>query len=96
MTSYIAPDYNITNAVRMLKFVFILLTGLFGLFGLMCGLFLVLLTLISDTSLKTPYFAPYAPFRLRDALKGIFTNKYVSVKRPEYLHTKADIRQKKK
>ncbi|HIV02629.1 MAG TPA: spore germination protein [Candidatus Aphodoplasma excrementigallinarum] len=95
MTSYIAPDYNITNAVRMLKFVLIVLTGVFGLFGLMCGLFLLLLTLVSDTSLKTPYLAPYAPFRLRDALKGIFTNPYLSVRRPSYLHTKARIRQKK-
>ncbi len=95
MTSYIAPDYNITNAVRMLKFALIILTGIFGLFGLMCGLFLLLLTLISDTSVKTPYFAPYAPFRLRDALKSIFTNKYLSVKRPGFLHTKAVIRQKK-
>ncbi len=95
MTSYIAPDYNITNAVRMLKFVLIILTGVFGMFGLMSGLFLLFLTLVSDTSLKTPYLAPYAPFRLRDALKGIFTNPYLSVRRPSYLHTKADVRQKK-
>ena len=95
MTSYIAPDYNITNAIRMLKFGLIFLTGLFGLFGLMCGLFLVALTLISDTSLKTPYFAPYAPFRLTDAMKGIFTNKYLTVKRPHFLHTKSVVRQKK-
>lgn len=96
MSSYIAPDYNITNTIRMLKFALIFLTSIFGLFGLMCGLFLLLLTLISDTSVKTPYFAPYAPLRIRDALKGIFTNQYLSVNRPGYLHTKAAVRQKKK
>lgn len=95
MTSYIAPDYNLTNAIRMLKFALIFFTSLFGLFGLMCGLFLLFLTIISDTSLKTPYFAPYAPFSPLDALKGIFTNRYLSVKRPEYLNTKNTVRQKK-
>ncbi len=96
MTSYIVPDYNLTNAVRMIKFVFIFLTAFFGLFGLVCGLFLLALMLISDTSLKTPYFAPYAPFGFVDALKGIFTNKYLSIKRPDFLKTKNKTRQKKK
>lgn len=95
MSSYIAPDYNLTNAVRMLKFGLILITSLFGLFGLICGLFLFVLSIISDTSIKTPYFAPYAPFSPLDAAKGIFTNRYLSVKRPEYLNTKNKIRQKK-
>lgn len=95
LASFIAPDYMITNAIRMLKFVLIFVTAIFGLFGLITALFLVLLTVISDTSLSTPYFAPYAPFRFRDAIKGIFTNKYLSVKRPGYLHTKNKVRQKK-
>ncbi len=92
MSAYIAPDYNLTNAVRMLKFGFITLTGFFGLFGLMCGLFVVLLTLISDTSLKTPYFAPYAPLKPLDALKTVFSNRYVSKKRPSFLNTKHKVR----
>ena len=95
MTSYIVPDYSLTNAIRMLKFVLIILTSLLGLFGLVCGLFLLVLTLISDTSLKTPYFAPYAPFSPLDAIKGIFTNRYLSTKRPSFLKAKNKTRQKK-
>lgn len=94
MSSYIAPDYNLTNAIRMLKFGFILLTSFFGLFGLVSGIFLVLLTLISDTSLKTPYLSPYAPLKPVDAAKTIFSNRYVSKKRPSFLHTKLKIRKK--
>lgn len=95
MSSYIVPDYNLTNAVRMIKFALIAFTSVFGLFGLVCGLFLLVLTLIADTSLGSSYFAPYAPFNLRDSLKSIFTNKYLSIKRPNFLHTKNKTRQKK-
>lgn len=96
MTSYIVPDYNFTNAIRMLKFALILFTAFFGLFGLVCGLFLLVLNLVSDTSLKTPYLAPYAPFMPMDALKGIFTNSYLSKRRPAFLKTKNKIRQNTK
>lgn len=95
MSSYIAPDYNLTNAIRMLKFALIAVTGIFGLFGLIGGLFLTLLVLISDTSLKTPFFSPYAPFSPSDAAKGIFSNRYVSFRRPEFLKTKNVVRRKK-
>lgn len=94
MSAYIAPDYSFTNAIRMLKFLFITFTGLFGMFGLMCTLFLVLLTLISDTSLKTPYLAPYAPLKPTDALKTLLSNRYISKKRPSFLRTKSIIRRK--
>ncbi len=96
MTSFVLPEYSMVSAVRMVKFALIFLTAFFGMLGLACGLFLLLATLISDTSLRTPYFAPFAPFALRDALKSIFSNPFVSLRRPQFLHPKNKIRQKKK
>ncbi len=95
VTSFVVPDYALTATVRIVKFLLIFATAFFGLFGLMAGLFLLCLTLTGDTSLHTPYFAPFSPFLPRDALKSIFTNKYVSVRRPSFLHPKNKIRQKK-
>ena len=96
MTSFVVPDYSLSGTVRIVKFAMIFLTAFFGMLGLTAGLFLLFGAAISDTSLHTPYFAPYAPFSLRDALKSIFTNKYVSVRRPSFLHPKTKVRQKKK
>lgn len=95
MTSFAVPDYSLTPTVRIVKFMLIFCTAFFGLLGLVAGLFLLLGTVISDSSLHTPYFAPYAPFSLRDTLKSIFTNKFVSLRRPTFLHPKNKVRQKK-
>ncbi len=95
MTSFVVTDYSLTATVRIIKFMLIFFTAFFGLLGLVAGLFLLLSTIISDTTLQTPYLAPFAPFSMRDALKSIFTNKYVSVRRPSFLKPKNKIRQKK-
>ncbi len=94
MTSFVVPDYSLNGTVRIVKFMLIFFTAFFGLLGLVAGLILLLTAAIGDTTLHTPYFAPYAPFSLRDSLKSFFTNKYVSVRRPHFLRTKNKIRQK--
>ncbi len=69
--SFLIPDYSFVNALRILKFFFIVLAGTFGAFGLMMGYMVLGLHLTSLKSFGVPYMAPVTPFRLRD-MKDVF------------------------
>ena len=53
---------EINNALRFFRFVFILLSGLFGLYGITLGLFYFLIYTTTTNSFDKPYFAPISPF----------------------------------
>ena len=53
---------EINNALRFFRFVFILLSGLFGLYGITLGLFYFLIYTTTTNSFGKPYFAPISPF----------------------------------
>lgn len=53
---------EINNALRFFRCVFILLAGLFGLYGITLGLFYFLIYTTSTTSFNKPYFAPISPY----------------------------------
>ena len=88
------PDISISNAFRIIKFLFMLCAWAFGIVGLVCGAFIMVLSIVSDTSIKTPYMAPFAPFELNDGLSTLYSNKRLAILRPKYLHTKAKIKRR--
>ena len=53
---------EINNALRFFRSIFILLTGLFGLYGITLGIFYFLIYTTSTTSFNKPYFAPISPY----------------------------------
>ena len=53
------PDYNLTSAFRLVRYLFILLSAMLGLYGFLIAMLLVLAHLSSLESFKTPYLAPY-------------------------------------
>ncbi len=55
-------NIEINNSLRFFRFVFILLTGFFGLYGITLGLLFFLVYTTNITSFNKPYFAPIAPF----------------------------------
>jgi len=63
IASFSIPQYNFAIALRLLKVPFILLAASLGGFGIMIGIFLMLLHLCSLRSLGQPYFDPIGPFR---------------------------------
>lgn len=71
VASFLIPDYSFVNALRLLKFLFIILAGTFGAFGLMMGYMVLALHLTSLHSFGVPYMAPVTPFRWKD-MKDIF------------------------
>lgn len=63
--SFATPAYNAAIALRILRFILILLAGIFGLYGIVLGLILILNHMLALRSFGVPYWSPYAPFILQ-------------------------------
>ncbi|MFJ7934500.1 spore germination protein [Sporosarcina sp. NPDC096371] len=89
LSSFTTPSYMMGNVIRIIRFPLILLAGLWGFYGIMLGLCFILTHLLRQTSLGSPYTAPFYPPRLidwRDSLVRLplpFTFKRPSNTRPE-------------
>ena len=59
--SFATPAYNAATALRILQFLFTVLAGIFGLYGVMLGLILVSHHMLSLRSFGVPYLSPFAP-----------------------------------
>jgi len=86
--SFIPSDFTLVNPFRIIKFFLIILTAVFGFFGLVLGITFVLAHLVSINSFGVPYFAPVTPFIRKDAIKSVFYNKALAKKRPYFLNLK--------
>lgn len=78
ISSYANPSYNAAISVRLIRFPLMLLAAVFGLYGVMIGLLIMVLHLVQLRSFDVPYMAPYAPFswkNLRDSLIRVPWNK---------------------
>lgn len=65
IASFLIPDYSTGASVRLLRFPIIALSGFLGLFGLLLGVILLLIHLLSLRSLGVPYLEPLAPLKTR-------------------------------
>ncbi|REE67625.1 spore germination protein KA [Paenibacillus taihuensis] len=66
IANFVSPMYSFGIAQRIVQFTFMMLAGVLGLFGLMCGVFFLLIHLASLRSFGVRYFAPLAPLYLPD------------------------------
>lgn len=62
VAGYATPNYELGNANKLVKWLLILLVGLFGRYGFVFGHFLLLLYLTHLKILQKPYFYPFIPF----------------------------------
>ncbi|WP_139992664.1 spore germination protein [Paenibacillus paridis] len=62
IATFTVPAYSMSIPVRILRFAFMGLAASFGLFGIIMGLFTLLLHLCSLRSFGEPYMAPLSPF----------------------------------
>jgi spore germination protein KA len=85
--SFATPAYDMALALRLLRFPLIILGGIFGLYGVMVGLILIVNHMLSLRSFGIPYMSPLVPGQwqgMKDtAVRGPF---WLSRKRPELLH----------
>jgi hypothetical protein len=71
IASFVIPGYDLGFTVRLLRFPIMILAGTFGIFGLMIGVILIYIHIVSLRSFGMPYLSPTAPLRTSD-LKDIF------------------------
>src|SRR5690606_19826603 len=88
VASFIIPNYEMSSAIRIVRFPMMILATLFGFVGITVGFMILTAHLISLESLGSPYGSPIAPFRFagwKDTL--IRVPQWAIQKRP--FHTKA-------
>lgn len=61
IASFTFPTYSLAFAVRVLRFPLMLLSATMGLFGLMTGLLVILIHMLSLRSFGAPYLSPLSP-----------------------------------
>lgn len=94
ISSFVLPSYNMSNAVRIIRFGLIVLAGMLGLFGIMIGLALTLIHVVSLTSLNTPYFVPVSPLYVKEWRDVFVRGPYWAMKRrPVQTNTRNRVRQ---
>ncbi|MEF3303056.1 spore germination protein [Paenibacillus sp. GYB003] len=86
--SFAAPSYSAAIALRMLRFPMMVAAAMFGLYGIMLLLILIIIHLCSLKSFGVPYLSPLTPSRFGD-LKDAFVRAplHWMKKRPTFLKT---------
>ncbi len=97
IASFVLPSYNMSNSIRIVRFVIIIMAGFLGIFGMMLGLAWFAIHVTSLTSLRTPYLMPVAPFYWKD-WKDVFVRApfYAMTERTAQARTENKIRKKMK
>lgn len=86
--SFATPAYNAALALRLLRFPLVILSGVFGLYGVMIGLILIANHMLSLRSFGVPYLSPIVPGNfqgMKDTLARLPL--WSMPKRPALLHT---------
>lgn len=65
------PSPELNTTITILKYVFLLLSSIFGIFGLINGILFLFIYMTSRRSFGTPYMYPIAPFCLKRNLDVI-------------------------
>ncbi len=61
ISSFAIPNYEMSNAIRLIRFILMLLAGVLGLYGVLMGLIVLVLHLCKIKSITVPYLTPIAP-----------------------------------
>ncbi|WP_099476452.1 spore germination protein [Paenibacillus ihbetae] len=71
IANFAIPAFSMAAAIRLIRFVLMLLAGTLGLYGILAGLIPIYVHLVSLTSFGIPYLSPVSPLRFSD-LKDLF------------------------
>lgn len=66
IASFMFPSYSMTGSIRLLRFAIMLLAGTLGFYGILLGIFFILVHLVQLRSFGIPYLAPVAPFNFNN------------------------------
>lgn len=62
ISSFAIPNYEMSNSIRLVRFILMILAGILGLYGVFMGLIILALHLCKVKSINVPYLSPVAPF----------------------------------
>jgi len=71
IASFAIPRYNFGTAYRLLRFPMLILAGTLGLYGIISGLFLMIIHLLNLRSFGVPYMSPVVP-QIPRAMRDVF------------------------
>ncbi|EHB57486.1 GerA spore germination protein [Paenibacillus lactis 154] len=71
IANFAIPAFSMAAAIRIIRFVLMLLAGTFGLYGILAGIIPIYAHLVSLTSFGVPYLSPVTPLRFAD-LRDLF------------------------
>lgn len=95
ITSFTTPNYEVTSAFRLIRFLLIVAAAIMGLYGIMLCLIIVLVHIIRLKSFGIPYLSPLVNFNKGDFKDMLIRAPLRSFKdRPAYMNTEDKIRQK--
>lgn len=93
IASYVIPSHDMALAIRILRFVFIVVSAFMGMIGIVACTGFTIAHLISLDSLGQPYFSPFSPL-VKDDLKDTFIRSPLKMmkKRPKTTRPQDDLR----
>jgi len=95
ITTFVTPNYDVTTAFRLVRFLLLIASAIAGLYGMVIGLIILLIHLVRMKSFGIPYLAPAVDTKIGD-LKDMYIRAPISElkERPKYMKTVDKIRQK--
>ena len=87
VASYAIPYYDLSVAVRLIRFPFMILAGILGFFGVSVGLYVLAIHLLSLRSFGVPYLSPVSPLHIRALLQDTFVRapRWAMKRRPQLI-----------
>ncbi|HLN63114.1 MAG TPA: spore germination protein [Symbiobacteriaceae bacterium] len=76
ITSFAIPVYSASQALRILRFPLLLLSGVLGVFGFISGIAFLAMHLCSLRSFGAPYLAPLMPLQAKDLRDSLWRSPF--------------------
>lgn len=97
ISSFVVPSINMSIAIRMVRFLLMILAASFGLFGIIVGIIALVLHLCSLRTFGVPYMSPFGPFNLADQKDTLLRfPQWAMFSRPHLISQKNSIRENNK
>lgn len=93
IASFTIPSYNFSTSLRMIRFAFIFLAAVMGLFGISIGLCILIIHLCTLKSFGIHYMSPFSSFvENKNDLKDTIIRHKINnmVHKPQYLQSKKE------
>ncbi len=95
VASFAIPSFAVATSARLLRFPLMLISSVFGFYGLTLALIVIIAHLSSLRSFGYPYLSPFAPLQTQDLKDSLFRFPITKLfKRPEKLSKKNQTRTK--